>query len=424
MRKKIECLLKDRIGLDVHSIGAASIHNAIKRCLNGSVYSDLGQYYQALHDSEVEFRRLVEAVVVPETWFFRDGVPFDVLVKKTNQDFLMTNLERTLRILSVPCSTGEEPYTIAIALDQIGFPVERMKIDAIDISQYSLEKAKRGVYRENSFRSENLSFRDRYFSKVASGYLLKSDIRKRVNFRQGNLLRDNLIPENGEYDMIFCRNLLIYFDSSDQEIAARKLHKLLAPNGLLFVGHAEANNNINSMFSSLRLRGAFAFVKKEESSGKPEYNYDDEFSKFSKKHGGLPSIATASPSFNVAGTQQSSVKPFSAYVNQKKYGTVCDEQKLIVKARRLADEGDLDEAEKICEEVLSQVSNADAFYLLGVVYEASSRHEEAGEVFRKAIYLVPDHVEALVHLALHLELSGSVDEALTLRRRAERIGHG
>jgi len=421
MCNKIEALLKEKIGLDVSSVGVASVQNAIKRCLIGSNYEDLDQYYKALLDSEAEFKRLVEAVIIPETWFFRDEAPFDVLARNANSRWLMSkDSSRMLRVLSIPCSTGEEPYTIAMALDKIGFPAERMQIDAVDISQHSIDKAKDGVYRENSFRSEDLSFRNTYFIKVADGYRLKSRIRNLVNFQQGNFIRDDFSKMKERYDVVFCRNLLIYFDSEDQQAAVQKLYDLIAPDGMLFVGHAEANNNVNHLFRSLRLRGAFAFVKKSDGCDVPDYNYGERFSEFEKKHGAITPVQSRRASASLVNGKEEGDRPFSAYIEHHKLEDQMDEQTLVAKARGLADEGALDEAEKLCQEILSRFSNADAYYLLGVVYEASSKQELAESMLRKSIYLAPNHTEALVHLALHVERNGNNEEALSLRRRAER----
>jgi len=422
MSKVIEELLKEKIGLDVQSVGVTSVNNAIKRCFYSSKYDDVEQFYDALLSSEAEFRRLVETVVIPETWFFRDEIPFDVLIKSVSRNWLsQKNDTRVLRILSVPCSTGEEPYTIAMALDQIGFPAERVKIDAVDISQASLDKARKGVYRENSFRSEKLSFRDKYFIKVDEGYQLKKTIRERVDLSQGNLLRDDFSHKKEEYDVIFCRNLLIYFDSNDQQNTIRKLYSLLKKDGMLFVGHAEANSNINQLFQSLRLRGAFAFVKKYDGKNESGFDdYGDKFSKFSKKYSSLQSIRAEKKTFDSQRGPDSVSKPFASFIHPAKFKQECSEKALISKAQCLADEGSLDEAEQLCQEILLKFNSAGAFYLLGVVYEASDQYEKAESMFRKAIYLEPDHVEALVHLALHLERRGDDEEAVGLRRRADR----
>lgn len=422
MCRKIEALLKEKIGLDVSSVGTASVKNAINRCLNGSGYDDLTQYYQALLASEVEFRRLVEAVVIPETWFYRDEVPFQVLANHVTSGWLMSKSDaRMLNILSIPCSTGEEPYTIAMVLDKIGFPAERMKIDAVDISQQALDNAKQAIYRENSFRSEALSFRDVYFSKSAGGYRLKKEIRERVNFYQGNLLSGNASWGKAHYDVIFCRNLLIYFDSKDQLAAIRHLYDLLVPDGLLFVGHAEANSNVNSLFSSTRQRGSFSFVKKKGGyQSALDAGYSEKFSEFSKKHSLIKVAESWGAGARLVSGKDVSDRPFSEYIFRNEIEDAKSEQALLSDARRLADEGALDKAEKVCQKILQRTSSADAYNLLGIVYEASNRKKMAGSMFRKAIYLAPNHTEALVHLALHVERDGKRDEALSLRRRAER----
>jgi len=421
MCEKIEALLKDKIGLDVSSVGAASLQNAIKRCLASSGCDDPGQYYKTLLSSEAELRRLVEMVIIPETWFFRDEIPFEVFVNLVKSGWLIPEENtRILRVLSVPCSTGEEPYTITMALDRLGFPSGRMQIDAIDISQASLDKAMAGVYRDNSFRSDDLIFRSTYFKKMGAGYRLKKRIRNRVSFRQGNLLKDDFSSMKGCYDVVFCRNLLIYFDSKDQQSAVRKLYDLLAPEGVLFVGHAEANNNVNSLFKSLRLRGAFAFVKKDASESRPVGSYDKRFHEFSKKHGAILPTRSRQSSADLVSKNSTGNKPFTAYMESGGHEVKKDERTLVLKARELADEGALEDAERLCLDLISRFNNADAYYLLGLVYEASNRPDMAESMFRKTIYLVPDHAEALVHLALHVERNGGLNEAQSLRRRAAR----
>ncbi len=421
MCEKIEALLKDKIGLDVRSVGTASVQNAIKRCLVNSDCDDLGQYYRTLLSSEAEFKRLVEMVIIPETWFFRDDIPFDVFANHVKSGWLTPKENsRMLKVLSVPCSTGEEPYTIAMVLDKIGFPADRFKIDAIDISQASLDKAVAGVYRDNSFRSDDLIFQSTYFKEIEGDYRLKKKIRSRVNFHHGNLLKDDFSLMKGSYDVIFCRNLLIYFDSKDQKSAVHKLHDLLAPEGVLFVGHAEANNNVNSLFKSLRLRGAFAFVKKDGGESQSGGDYDKRFHEFSKKHSAILPVNSRRTSAGQALQNSDSNKPFSAYMSRGGYKAKNDEQELLSKAQELADGGALEEAERLCLDLISRFSNADAYYLLGLVYEASNRQGMAESMFRKTIYLVPDHARALVHLALHAERNGDSNEAQSLRRRAVR----
>ena len=122
-------------------------------------------------------RQLIETVIVPETWFFRDREAYVALVKVVLEEWLPAHGDGPLRLLSAPCSTGEEPYSMAMALFDAGLPANRFHIDALDISARSLARARRAFYGRNSFRGTNLSFRGRYFQAAAGGHHLAEAIR-------------------------------------------------------------------------------------------------------------------------------------------------------------------------------------------------------------------------------------------------------
>ncbi len=138
------------------------------------------------------------------------------LARVVKNEWMPAHPNSTLRILSVPCATGEEPYSIAMALMDSGLPATRFRIDAVDVSLRVLDHARRGIYGRNSFRGADLPFRDRYFRQVENGHLLSEIVRERVDFRQGNLLAHDFASHEGLYDYIFCRNVLIYFDGEAQ----------------------------------------------------------------------------------------------------------------------------------------------------------------------------------------------------------------
>src|SRR5262249_28978799 len=148
--------------------------------------------------SKHEIQELIETVVVPETWFFRDAKAFEVLAEFVVHEWLPASPQGSLKILSGPCSTGEEPYSVAMALLDVGMPAHRFTIDAVDISARAVAKAKAGVYGANSFRGQSLEFRERYFEETAIGYTLKRSVCRSVAFHQSNLLSaEQLI---GPYD--------------------------------------------------------------------------------------------------------------------------------------------------------------------------------------------------------------------------------
>ena len=314
-------------------------------------------------------------------------------------------------VLSMPCSTGEEPYTIAMALDQAGLTPNEYQIDAFDISQRLLTKAKRGVYGRNSFRNKENEFREQYFDLVGGIYVLNDKIRNAVNFQQGNLL-DKYFGVGGQiYDVIFCRNLLIYFDRDTQDLALKKFHKLLANDGLLFLGHAETPDFLRGNFTRAEYVRSFSYNKTVNNSPGIKAN--------------MRPVETPSATKKTALTAPCA-KPHMEFLETVEL-THADrlpqtDAAVLRDAARLANRGELREAGTLCENYLRQnTTSAQAYYLLGLVREAEGKHQLVGELFKKAVYLDPNHYEAMIHLALHLVRYGDADSAKKLQQRAHRV---
>jgi chemotaxis protein methyltransferase WspC len=174
---------------------------------------------------------------------------------------LAANSERLVRILSIPCAGGEEPYTMAMVLTDAGIPPENFIIDAYDISPPAW-RARSGIYGRNAFRAQDLTFRDLHFTSAGDGdYRINDAIRKQVRFKQGNLLEFDLATRSRYYDVIFCRNLLIYFDKPTTKAAIAKLEALLMDDGQLFAGYAEVPSFCQNGFSPLPHNQAFGLQK-------------------------------------------------------------------------------------------------------------------------------------------------------------------
>ena len=184
--------LKERIGLDVTSVGEAIIERALRQREASAHCSDSDAYWHLLVTSAKEQQALIEAVIVPETWFFRYPESFATLGKLAREQLDRLAGARPLRILSLPCSTGEEPYSIAMALIDAGMGPRQFKIDAIDISPISIARARHGVYGKNSFRGSDLGFRERFFNPVAEGFEIVGQVRDCIEFQPGNLLDPKL----------------------------------------------------------------------------------------------------------------------------------------------------------------------------------------------------------------------------------------
>jgi chemotaxis protein methyltransferase WspC len=255
---RLEELLKRVTGLEAASIGSAAVEHAVL-ARAAACMLDVPSYLQRVHSSSAELQTLIDAVVVPETWFFRDTQAFTALARMALDDWLPAHGQGTMRLLSLPCSTGEEPYSMAMALLDAGFPAKRFSIDAVDISTATLARAERGVYGKNSFRGPEMRFRELRFDATEQGQRIRDELRQQVRFQHGNLLAPDFLPGSGIYDVIFCRNLLIYFDRATQDRAIEVLQRLLTPRGMLFVGPSETSLLLSHDFASTKLPLAFAF---------------------------------------------------------------------------------------------------------------------------------------------------------------------
>ena len=161
----------------------------------------LSSYEELLLKSESECWELIESVVVTETWFFRDRASLHGMVRLLASESLLSNPAARIRILCIPCSSGEEPYSIVMALTDSGLRHERFEIDAADISERALAKARAGKYGRNSFRGKDLAYRERYFKPGTDGYLLEQSIREKVSFHHANILtrKDSLKLQTYEF---------------------------------------------------------------------------------------------------------------------------------------------------------------------------------------------------------------------------------
>lgn len=410
----VEARLRREIGLDAASIGSSLIERTIRVRMKLHGLRRIEDYQTLLEHSRAECEELIEAVVVTETWFFRDREPFNAFLQLILGEWLPQNTTGNLRLLSVPCSSGEEPYSLAMALLDAGVPKDRFTIDAVDISTTALARAQRAIYGRNSFRGKDLSFRDRHFVPTKDGYALSSLVQRCVSFRRDNLLDAEFLAGTAPYDFIFCRNLLIYFDRATQTQALAKLHRLLQPEGVLFVGAAELPLVGESGFVSANLPLAFACRKSGSANAAAIAARAS-----NRKPARRTTAATTNGDFAIA---ESNGKPPGLPARKlPASSSAIGEAITLEAARHLADAGKLKEAAAACEAVISSAGpSAQAYYLLGLVSDAGDDAVAAAVFYRKALYLEPEHYEALLHLALLLERMGDAGSARTFRRRAER----
>ena len=391
------------MGLDATTIGSSLLQRTIRLRMKTVGEERVEDYEHLIATSATEWNQLVEAVVVTETWFFRDRQAFAALSDMVLKERLRTHATGRARILSLPCSSGEEPYSIAMALLDAGVPAAHFAVDAVDLSQRVIEKALAGVYGKNSFRGQELSYRERHFTREGELYSVRQPVRECVAFRQANLLGEGFPLACASYDFIFCRNLLIYFDRTTQQRAFQRLEGLLAPGGTLFVGPAEIPLAMENGFAGLNLTMAFACRRATEQPS-------------SKRPAAPPRAAKASRCVAMPPPPPTPpMGPLEHASRAEAPAVVALEQ-----ARQLADGGRLEEAARVCRAHLDQQgASVDAYYLLGVIHDALG-DPSAQEFYRKALYLNPNHYESLLQMALRAERDGDGNTARNLRRRAQR----
>lgn len=394
---KFEALIREKLGLKADSISSRQINKALQGRRVACGMPDLETYFHYLETNKQEWWELVDHIIVPETWFFRHREAFRFLQHYIKTEWLTQKLPPKLNLLSVPCSTGEEPYSLAITLLETGLTPKQFSIDAIDISHRGLQKAKKAIYSENSFRESEIPEKNRYFRRVLTEYHLCDAVREMVNFQQANLL-DPLLNLHKSYHIIFCRHLLIYLDFSARNRAIDVLERLLIPPGFLFVGSPEITLFKPPRFEVVDYPYSFVYQKKAQTSPKvvpvqKQQRTKQPVTKLEK----IPLIVTTNTQPSITHNQ-------------------------LDLARGLADQGKLDEATQLCQTYLHQYPTASqAYLLLGEIYQAKEDAQQAEEYFQKVLYLDPSSLEALTHLVLIKESRGDIKGVNLIKQRIERL---
>ena len=257
---KIKLIIKDKIGLDSSTIGDTTLETIIIQRMNQCKIEDLEVYCTLVKNSREELSELLEVAVIPETWFFRDIKPFEIIYKKIKQR-LNENSSSLLKILSIPSSTGEEPYSLAMYLIDKGIDESRFTIDAVDISTRALQCAEQGLYGNNSFRGKHYhAYQNKHFTKEGDFHKINHNISNKVKFYKLNILHNNALLKN-KFDFMLCRNLLIYFDIQTKLTAFKNLSNCLKDDGYLFIGHSEFGSVPDKLFQNTGFEQAFALIK-------------------------------------------------------------------------------------------------------------------------------------------------------------------
>jgi chemotaxis protein methyltransferase WspC len=419
----IEELLRNEIGLDPTSVGHQFILRAARLRMSDLKLSSLAAYEQKLKQSATELEELIEEVIVSESWFFRDERPFDWLRDHVREKWIATPGRSVLRILSLPCAAGEEPYSIAIVLREVGLPARRYHIDGVDLSARRLANARRGVYSKNAFRGPDAPYRTRYFRQHPEGYEIVRELRTSVHFSQGSILDSRLLAGFPPYDVVFCRNLLIYLAPQARDALLDRINKLLAPDGFLVIGHTDslASPRAGKGFVATGDLGCFAYrrIACDEQGVVPTPVLLETPGPYSSLLSTAPS-GQVEPSRSHEPTQ--SGFPTARPVTAEGLITRKPEVSLqLLEVSELANQKRFVEAIALCQRCLRETGpSAPVYSVMGMICQAAGDRGRAEDCFRRAVYLDPNHDEALLALALMAEHRGDNNAANGFRRRAER----
>ncbi|MGE0083941.1 MAG: CheR family methyltransferase [Desulfococcaceae bacterium] len=425
-RKIISFLLEKEIGVSEEAVGPETIDKAIQKRMETCKISGIGEYLDYIHAHPGEISELAELTVIPETWFFRNEAAFDCLAEYVQIWRKNAAEDSIFRILCIPCSTGEEVWSLAITLAEAGIPESAFHIDAVDVSRAAVERGRAGIYGQESFRKEGYAHRHIYFSTIGKRFQVRDSLRKNICFLQGNLIDKGLLGKEKPYHIVFCRNLLIYFSVSAKNIAVRNIERLLEPGGIVFLGHAEQGMFRNPGFIRLPCPRSFAWKKAEEamSAQLPEPQI---FSAQKKQKQQYPVQEKAKETPALQKTRTVPILPeISEKTETVQYQEAAPEpfavQDFLEKARMLADRGKLDEAFKQCRICLEENPfSAAAHFLMGMIYHAVGNDRETEAYMDKVIYLEPGHQDALEHLYLIAQHRGDLRRAELLRQRIRRL---
>ncbi len=395
-------------GIDASHCGEASLRKEISRMIE-----TCPQPQSLLDTSSREWQALLDCALVPETWFFRNIEAFDALARWVTQTWLPNHPAEILKVLSLPCATGEEPYAIAMCLLEAGLTPNLFNVRAGDISKRSLTRARAASYRNHSFRTgfDEAKF-GKYFESSGDGVLrVVEKVRKLVDFDWMNLADPTArLPQS---DVIFCRNALIYFGRETQRDVVANLHTALRDDGILFLGPVEPPVALQCGFAPAGFPMAFACIKHARA-----------------REVVSPRKLTSAPSRSSARLRHPTKKasPSHRAIDHASPSALVPTAPIPSRtgsfdaARALADAGDEKAAAAMLDELAAVVDpSAEFFCLRGIVNEALGFSSLAESHYRKALYLDPDHYETLAHLSLLLELDGRQQAAARLRRRAAKI---
>ena len=261
----------DECGIYIADNRKYLLENRLGNRLKKLNLKNFDEYYNLLRfdaAKSVEFRKLFEVITTNETSFYRNPPQLEVFQDKVLPDVLekCRNSGKRLRIWSAGCSTGEEPYTISMIVNEVlkgELETWDIRITANDLSERVLESARRGLYNDYTLRSTPKEAITRYFDSGGGQNKLKQEIKRLVSFGQINLKDRGQVKRVERSHVVFCRNVIIYFDDEMKKQVINAFYDNLLPGGYLIIGHSESLHNITRAFKPIHYPGSIIYKKEE-----------------------------------------------------------------------------------------------------------------------------------------------------------------
>ncbi|MCL2138040.1 MAG: protein-glutamate O-methyltransferase CheR [Treponema sp.] len=259
--EKYRVFIYDKSSITFSPANRAILESRLKEKLREKSIKTPGEYFRLISADEEELKNFLDSITTNLTRFFRNQPHFDAMEKFVIPEIMKiknSSGNKTIRIWSAGCSTGEEPYSVAMLLNEILPAPWKFEIIASDISLKCLMIAKEGFYGDSKIDGIPPAYLNKYFEKVDGGYHIRSNIQSKIKFDYHNLKNDS--GQRG-LDLVMCRNVIIYFDEAAQAAVIDRFWNAMAPKSFLFIGHSESLFGMDTKFEFLKTEWATLYRK-------------------------------------------------------------------------------------------------------------------------------------------------------------------
>jgi len=390
-------------------LSGPTLERLVQERINQLALADETAYLALLQSNSEELERVLEHVAVPETSFFRYPDSYEALARwLADRRAATADPGAALRMLSIACATGQEPCSMAITAAQSGWDLDCVYIDAVDRSARVIAQARAGRYPADALGRATPEWARRWFD-LSDGHLqVKPIVQRAIRYRHADVFQLPPPPPPG-YDVIFCRNLLIYLAAPARRGLLDWLARSLAADGRLFLGHAEAGAAQEGPFIAALAPRSFAFAPAPAPAPAPA------------------SLASAAPRRRWPTPTPPKQVHAEPIVPEPIRPALNGDEKTptLARARAMADRGELEAAEAMAQAVLAASGpTADLLELLGTVHLSGGKIQEAHDCFFRAVYLDPTNQNSLLQLAMICDRMGDLEQATRYRQRAGRALEG